>query len=131
MLSVILGTAGAWLLHRHSYPGEARHQSWSPFPMVMPEILIGIKPARLLRQRGALGLGFTTVIIGHHVTFSFPFVLVGGARPGSRAVELPPLEKRRSTSGRPRSAAFRHVIHPCLQPAIIAGALMACHPVAG
>lgn len=41
-LSIVIGTGGAWLLHRHKFPGARLIQTLVAVPMVMPEILLGI-----------------------------------------------------------------------------------------
>ncbi|MBI2814753.1 MAG: ABC transporter permease [Opitutae bacterium] len=121
ILSVLLGTAGAWLLHRYRYRCSQLIRTIVAIPMVMPEILMGISLLILFATIG-LKLGFTTVIIGH-VTFSFPFVLI--------AVQVrlhgldPALEEAALDLGATPLRAFWLVIVPCLKPAIIAGALMA------
>ena len=74
MLAVVLGTAGAWLLHRYRFRFSQAFQTLVAIPMVMPEILMGISLLILFVTIG-LDLGYVSVIVGH-VTFSFPFVLV-------------------------------------------------------
>lgn len=121
VLSVILGTAGAWLLHRYRFRFSQAIQTLAAIPMVMPEILIGISLLILFVSIG-LKLGFATVIIGH-VTFSFPFVLVAVQ---ARLQGLDPaLEEAALDLGATPLQAFWLVIMPCLRPAIIAGGLMA------
>jgi spermidine/putrescine transport system permease protein len=120
-LSVIIGTAGAWLLHRYRYRFSQAIQTLVAIPMVMPEILMGISLLILFATLG-VGLGFGTVIIGH-VTFSFPFVLVAVQ---ARLQGLDPsLEEAALDLGATPLKAFWLVIVPCLRPAIVAGALMA------
>jgi spermidine/putrescine transport system permease protein len=121
VLSVIIGTAGAWLLHRYRFRFTQVIQTLVAIPMVMPEILIGISLLILFVTIG-LKLGFMSVIIGH-VTFSFPFVLVAVQ---ARLQGLDPsLEEAALDLGATPLKAFWLVIVPCLRPAIIAGALMA------
>jgi len=121
VLSVIIGTAGAWLLHRYRYRFSQAIQTLVAIPMVMPEILMGISLLILFATIG-VGLGFGTVIIGH-VTFSFPFVLVAVQ---ARLQGLDPsLEEAALDLGASPLQAFWLVIVPCLRPAIVAGALMA------
>lgn len=120
-LSVVLGTLGAWVLHRHRFPGRDLIEALVNLPMVMPEILLGISLLVLFALAGA-GLGFTTVVIGH-VTFSFPFVLVA-VRARLQGLD-PALEEAALDLGATRWGAFRHVILPALRPAILAGGLMA------
>lgn len=121
LLSVVLGTLGAWLLHRHRFPGRDLLESLINLPMVMPEILLGISLLVLFALAG-VELGFTTVIIGH-VTFSFPFVLVA-VRARLQGLD-PALEEAARDLGATPWGAFRHVILPVLRPAILAGRLMA------
>jgi len=121
LMSVALGTVGAWLLHRYRYRMARSIQTLVAIPMVMPEILMGISLLILFATAG-LGLGFTTVIIGH-VTFCFPFVLVAVQ---ARLQGLDPaLEEAALDLGATPLQAFWLIIVPCLKPAIIAGALMA------
>ncbi len=121
ILSVIIGTVGAWLLHRYRFRFSRFLQTLVAIPMVMPEILMGISLLILFATIG-LQLGFTTVIIGH-VTFCFPFVLVAIQ---ARLQGLDPaLEEAALDLGATPLQAFWFVIVPCLRPAIIAGALMA------
>jgi spermidine/putrescine transport system permease protein len=120
-ISVIIGTVGAWLLHRYRFRFSRLIQTLVAIPMVMPEILMGISLLILFATIG-LKLGYMTVIIGH-VTFSFPFVLVAVQ---ARLQGLDPsLEEAALDLGATPFQAFWLVIVPCLKPAIIAGALMA------
>ncbi|HWA28802.1 MAG TPA: ABC transporter permease [Lacunisphaera sp.] len=121
ILSVIIGTGGAWLLYRYRYRFSQAMQTLVAIPMVMPEILMGISLLILFTSIG-LKLGFASVIIGH-VTFCFPFVLVAVQ---ARLQGLDPsLEEAALDLGATPLKAFWLVIVPCLKPAIIAGALMA------
>jgi spermidine/putrescine transport system permease protein len=121
IISVALGTAGAWLLHRYRFRGAAGLETLAAIPMVMPEILMGISLLILFAATGT-PLGFTTVIIGH-VTFSFPFVLVA-VQARLRGLD-PAMEEAALDLGATPFQAFWHVIVPCLRPAIVAGGLMA------
>lgn len=121
VLAVIIGTVGAWLLHRYRYKFSHFIQALVAIPMVMPEILMGISLLIFFVTIG-LQLGFVSVIIGH-VTFCFPFVLVAVQ---ARLQGLDPsLEEAALDLGASPLQAFWLVIVPCLKPAIIAGALMA------
>lgn len=121
LLSVVIGTAGAWLLHRYRFRFSQAIQTLVAIPMVMPEILLGISLLILFVTMN-LNLGFATVVIGH-VTFSFPFVLVAVQ---ARLQGLDPsLEEAALDLGATPLKAFWLVIVPTLRPAIIAGGLMA------
>lgn len=121
VLSVILGTGGAWLLHRYRYRFSRAIQTLLCVPMMMPEIVMGIS-LLILFTVVHLELGHLTVILAH-VTFCFPFVLVAVQ---ARLHGLDPsLEEAALDLGATPWQAFWLVIVPCLRPAIISGALMA------
>lgn len=121
VLAVLLGTVGAWLLHRYRYRFSRTIQTLVCMPMVMPEVVMGIS-LLIFFTVARLQLGFTTVILSH-VTFCFPFVLVAVQ---ARLQGLDPaLEEAALDLGATPVKAFWLVIVPCLQPAIISGALMA------
>lgn len=120
ILSVVLGTLGAWMLHRYRYRGAKSIQTLFTIPMVVPEVLMGISLLVLFSTAG-IALGFTTVVIAH-VTFCFPFVLVAVQ---ARLHDLDPsLEEAALDLGATPLQAFWLVILPSLRPAIIAGGLM-------
>ncbi|HRE83739.1 MAG TPA: ABC transporter permease [Opitutaceae bacterium] len=119
--SVVLGTVGAWLLHRYRYRFSRALQTLVAMPMIMPEIVMGVS-FMIFFTTVSLQLGFTTVIIAH-TTFSFPFVLVAVQ---ARLQGLDPaLEEAALDLGATPLKAFWLVIVPCLRPAIISGGLMA------
>lgn len=120
-LSVVLGTGGAWILHRYRFRFAKSLQTLIALPMVMPEILMGVS---LLIFFTVIHwqLGFTTVIIAH-TTFCFPFVLVAVQ---ARLQGLDPsLEEAALDLGATPLKAFWLVIIPSLRPALLAGGLMA------
>ncbi len=122
VLSTALGTIGAWLLYRYSFPFRQAISLLIFIPMVIPEVLMGVSLMILFNNVLDLNLGFTTVIIGH-TTFCFPFVLVGVQ---ARLQGIDPfLEEAAMDLGATPIQAFWKVIVPYLMPAIIAGALMA------
>jgi spermidine/putrescine transport system permease protein len=121
VLSVIIGTLGAWLLFRYRYRFSQAIRTLICVPMIMPEIVMGISLLIFFTVL-QLKLGFLTVIIAH-VTFCFPFVLVAVQ---ARLQGLDPaLEEAALDLGATPLKAFWLVIVPCLRPAIISGALMA------
>lgn len=121
LLSVLLGTVGAWLLYRYRFQGARWIQTLAAIPMVMPEILMGISLLIFFAASG-LALGFSTVVIGH-VTFSFPFVMVA-VQARLRGLD-PAMEEAALDLGATPLKAFWLVILPWLRPAIVAGGLMA------
>lgn len=120
-ISIVLGTAAAWLLYRYRFRGARALQTLAAVPMVMPEILMGIS-LLIFFAAITLPLGFATVIIGH-VTFCFPFVLVA-VQARLRGLD-PALEEAALDLGATPFRAFWLVIVPWLRPAIVAGGLMA------
>jgi len=121
VLSTVLGTLGAWMLHRYRFPFQQALGLLIFVPMVMPEVLMGVSLLVLFVQVLNIPLGFTTMIIAH-TTFCFPFVLVGVQ---ARLQGLDPsLEEAAMDLGATPFQAFWKVILPFLTPAIVAGALM-------
>jgi spermidine/putrescine transport system permease protein len=121
LLAVVLGTAGAFLLHRYRYRGARLVETLILVPMIVPEVILGVS-LLVLFVAVRLDLGFTTVVISH-VTFSFPFVLVAVA---ARLAGMDPaLEEAALDLGATPAAAFARVVLPQLAPAIAAGALLA------
>jgi spermidine/putrescine transport system permease protein len=119
--SVVLGTAGAWALHRYRFPGRRATQTLVGVPIMMPEIIMGVSLLVLFATL-TVPLGFTTVIIAH-VTFCFPFVLLAVQ---ARLAGLDPaLEEAALDLGATPLRAFWLVIVPALRPAIVAGGLLA------
>ncbi len=138
-ISVILGTTGAWLLHRYRYRFRRVWEAVVFIPVAIPEIIMGVSllivftavsPALNSGLGAMLGstdetrfsLGFVTTIIAH-VTFCFPFVLVTVQ---ARLADLDPsLEEAALDLGATPLAAFRRVMVPYMMPAIVSGGLMA------
>lgn len=141
LLSVALGTIGAWLMHRYRFPGRRFLNTLIFIPMAVPEIIMGISLlilyAIVFRRIEAwqglenipdwfanmeFGPGYATVIISH-VTFCFPFVLV--AVQARLAGVDPALEEAAMDLGATPLKAFWFVMVPYMLPAIVSGALMA------
>lgn len=120
VLSVVLGTGGAWLLYRYRFPAVRLWQTLIFIPMIVPEVIMGVS-LLILYVVINLELGYTTIIISH-VTFCFPFVMVAVQ---ARLAGLDPsLEEAAMDLGATPAGAFRRVLVPYLMPAIISGALM-------
>ena len=121
IVSVVLGTGAAWLLYRFRFPGLRAINSLLAIPLVIPEVVMGVSLlAMFVVMR--VPLGFSTVIIAH-VTFCFPFVLVG-VRARLDGLDSSLEEAAMDLGATPWGAFFR-VIVPYLTPAIISGALLA------
>jgi spermidine/putrescine transport system permease protein len=137
VLSVLLGTLGAWLLHRYRYKLERTLDTLILIPVLMPEVILGISLLiffavvddvgnELIQWMGFSGrpmaLGFTTVILSH-VTFCFPFVLIP-VRARLAGADPSLLEAAMDLGATPTKAFWR-VMVPYLMPAIVSGGLMA------
>jgi spermidine/putrescine transport system permease protein len=119
-ISVVLGTAGAWLLHRYRYRASSLLETLVFLPMIVPEVILGVSLLILFVTIG-LQLGYTTIVISH-VTFCFPFVM---AAVQARLAGLDPsLEEAALDLGATPLQAFTKVLVPYLMPAIVSGALM-------
>ncbi|MGH7287327.1 MAG: ABC transporter permease [Myxococcota bacterium] len=119
-VSVVLGTAGAWLLHRYRYRASGTLETLVFLPMIVPEVILGVSLLILFVTIG-LKLGYTTIVISH-VTFCFPFVM---AAVQARLAGLDPaLEEAALDLGATPLQAFSKVLVPYLMPAIVSGALM-------
>lgn len=134
ILSVILGTIGAWLLYRYKFPAIRSLGTLIFVPMVIPEVIMGVSLLILFTLvRDPLNAflinftefefdrGYLTMIIAH-TTFCFPFVLV--AVQARLAGVDPFLEEAAMDLGAPPLKAFWLVMVPYLLPAIVSGALM-------
>ena len=119
-VSVVLGTAGGWLLYRFRYRGSGFLETLVFMPMIVPEVILGVSLLILFVTIG-LQLGYTTIVISH-VTFCFPFVM---AAVQARLAGLDPaLEEAALDLGATPLQAFSKVLVPYLLPAIVSGALM-------
>ena len=120
VISVVLGTAGGWLLYRFRYRAAALLETLVFLPMIVPEVILGVSLLILFVTIG-LQLGYTTIVISH-VTFCFPFVM---AAVQARLAGLDPsLEEAALDLGATPLQAFNKVLVPYLMPAIVSGALM-------
>jgi spermidine/putrescine transport system permease protein len=120
-ISVVLGTAGGWLLYRFRYRASTVLETLVFLPMIVPEVILGVSLLILFVTVG-LKLGCTTIVISH-VTFCFPFVM---AAVQARLAGLDPsLEEAALDLGATPTQAFAKVLVPYLMPAIVSGALMA------
>jgi spermidine/putrescine transport system permease protein len=120
VVSVLLGTVGAWLLYRYRYRAAGLLETLVFLPMIVPEVILGVSLLILFVTIG-LQLGYTTIVISH-VTFCFPFVM---AAVQARLAGLDPsLEEAALDLGATPVQAFTKVLVPYLMPAIVSGALM-------
>ncbi|WP_199554605.1 ABC transporter permease [Sandaracinobacteroides hominis] len=128
VISLILGTLAAIALWRFRFPGRTLVDGSFSLPIVVPEICMGVALliffARILPWPGGMvwPLSLGAIIISH-VAFSFPFVaVVVRARLESFDRSM---EEAARDLGASEWQALRDVVVPHLQPALLAGALLA------
>ncbi|WP_349257292.1 ABC transporter permease [Vitreimonas sp.] len=126
--SVILGALAAVMLWRFRFPGKTAVEGTLALPIVVPEICLGVAMlvffARVLPWPMGLpwpfNLGAITIA---HISFAFPFVAtVVRARLASFNREL---EEAAKDLGASEWRTFWDVLVPHMQPALVAGALLA------
>lgn len=129
VFSTVLGTLGAWMLYRYTFPWTRAIGTLVFLPMVVPEVIMGLSlriffssvNQRIGDHIDWFALGKLSVIIAH-TTFCFPFVMVAVQ---ARLAGLDPaMEEAAQDLGATPTQAFLKVIVPYLMPAIISGALM-------
>ncbi len=128
VISVILGTLAAIALWRFRFPGRTLVEGGFSLPIVVPEICMGVALliffARVMPWPVGLPwpLSLGAIIISH-VAFSFPFVaVVVRARLESFDRSM---EEAARDLGASEWQALKDVVVPHLQPALLAGALLA------
>ena len=121
-VSVVLGTAAAYALHRY---GASRlqkvHYTLIYQPLVVPEILMGISLLMAFVASG-VPLGLFTIFLAH-VTFCVSFVamtVLGRLQDFDFSI----IEAARDLGASPWQST-RKVLIPVLMPGIVAGALLA------
>ena len=120
VISTVLGTLGAWLMHQYTYRFAAALRALIYTPMIVPEVIMGVSFLIFFKSIG-IEHGMTRVILAH-ITFCFPFVLVAVQ---ARLAGLDPaLQEAALDLGATPMKAFLLVIVPYLMPAIVSGALM-------
>jgi spermidine/putrescine transport system permease protein len=122
VVSVVLGTAAAYALHRYGASRLQRvHYTLVYTPLVVPEILMGIS---LLMAFVAAGvpLGLFTIFLAH-VTFCASYVAMT-VLGRLQDFDLSVLEAARDLGASPWQSV-RKVLIPMLMPGIVAGALLA------
>lgn len=119
LMATVLGTMAALAIARHRFVGRKGFLNLLHYPVLLPEIIIGIA-LLVLFVLLEIPRGFATVVAGH-VTFSFPLVtLLVLARVEALSR---PLEEASLDLGASRWQTYRFVILPALAPAIISGVL--------
>ncbi len=133
--STIIGTMAALALQRYNFRGRNASETMLYFPIVTPEIVMGIGILVLfsasfgwinsllaLSPDRRLTMGMGTVIVSH-IAFSIPFVtLVVRARLHGFDSRL---EEAAMDLGANEMTTFRKVTLPLIAPGVLAGAMLA------
>ena len=133
-LSTLFGVPLAWLLARVEFPGRGIVRALCTLSMVLPPVVGGVALFFAIGRRGLLGqyldrwfgitIPFTTQAVVIAQTFvAMPFLVI------TVEAALRQLDRRYDdaarTLGASRWYAFRRVTLPAIQPALVAGAVLA------
>lgn len=129
-ISVVTGTATAWVLARYEFPGKWVVNALVDLPFSVPTIVTGLMLVSLFGPTSTLGVvlsGFGLPIIYEEsgivlalLFVCYPFV-VRSVQPVLENLD-PAEEEAAATMGASRWLIFRRVILPALYPAIVSGA---------
>lgn len=120
-VSMVLGTASAWALHRYRSGLQKAHFSLIYLPVVVPDILMGISLLVFFVGVG-VGTGMSTILAAH-ITFCVSYVALAVlARLQDFDASL--LDAARDLGASARQAVVK-VLLPLLAPGILAGGLLA------
>lgn len=130
LISVVTGTATAWVLARYEFPGKGLVNALVDLPFSVPTIVTGLMLVALFGPTSTLGVvlsGFGLRIIYEQAGIvlallfvCYPFV-VRSVQPVLENLD-PAEEEAAATMGASRWLIFRRVILPALYPAIVSGA---------
>lgn len=120
-ISCTIGTMAAYAMSRFRWPGRQAFSVLTHFPLIMPEIVMGLASlVWFVALRITLG---TFSVILAHVTFSVSYVILNVL---NRLEELDPsLDEAARDLGASRVQTFWRVTFPLLRPAIASGGVMA------
>jgi ABC-type spermidine/putrescine transport system, permease component II len=121
LLSGIMGTLGAFGMHRYDFKGKKLLDALLYIPIVIPEIVMGISLLMLFSIL-QFKLGILTIILAH-VTFSLPFVIVTVR--AKLASFDPYLEEASLDLGANRFQTFFHIVLPLIWPGVFSGLMLA------
>jgi sulfate transport system permease protein len=133
LISIITGTATAWVLARYEFPGKGLVNALVDLPFSVPTIVTGLMLVALFGPTSTMGVvfsGFGLSLIYHQsgivlalLFVCFPFV-VRSVQPVLENLD-PAEEEAAATMGASRWMIFSRVILPALYPAIVSGAGLA------
>ncbi len=135
LVSTVVGTMAALALQRYRFRGRDLSETTMYFPIVTPEIVMGIgilvmfsavfgwiNGALALGPSQRLSMGMGTVIISH-IAFSVPFVILT-VRARLHGFDSR-VEEAAMDLGANELTTFRRVTLPLIAPGVLAGAMLA------
>lgn len=121
VISTVVGVAAALALVRYDFPGKRLVATLLTFPILMPQVVLGVAVLLFLRSLG-MPTSFVLLLLGHIVLTTPLVVLVAQARLYAIPVVY---EEAAMSLGADRWHAFKDVTLPLLAPAVVAGSLFA------
>ena len=121
VISTTVGVAAALALVRCDFPGKRLVATLLTFPILMPQVVLGVAVLLFLRSLG-MPTSFWLLLLGHIVLTVPLVVLVAQARLYAIPVTY---EEAAMSLGADRWHAFKDVTLPLLTPAVVAGGLFA------
>jgi len=121
IVSLALGTAAAYALHRRALPGSEAITAFLMAPLVLPSVVIGVAMLQFYSMTGLRGSLFG--LLAAHVVITAPYI-IRAALTGLAGVDGA-LEEAARVLGASGFEAFRLVTLPLIQPGLVAGALFA------
>jgi spermidine/putrescine transport system permease protein len=119
-IGTVVGTLGAVGFRKHQFFGKELIHYSMYFPIVIPEIVLGVA-LLLFFDRMGIELGMPTIIIGN-ATLILPYVYI---TVNARLVGMDPsIEEASYDLGADRGYTFFHVTLPAIMPGVLSGAFM-------
>ena len=119
-IGTVVGSLGAVGFRKHQFFGKELIHYSMYFPIVIPEIVLGVA-LLLFFDRMGIELGMPTIIIGN-ATLILPYVYI---TVNARLVGMDPsIEEASYDLGADRGYTFFHVILPAIMPGVLSGAFM-------
>lgn len=121
ILAIVIGTLGAIGMYLSNFRGNSVISYLATFPLMIPEIIMGMVLMAVFSMMG-FRFGFVTLVIAH-TTFCIPYILIMvSARLSDMDQNL--VDAARDL-GASQSRAFIDIIIPYVTPAILSGAILA------
>jgi len=121
IVATVVGTLAALAMHRYRFPGYTASETVMYFPIVIPEVVMGISLLVLFVMLN-LQLGLLTITLSH-IAFNIPFVaLVVRARLHGydKAIDEAAMDL-----GAKELTTFWRVTLPTIMPGVLSGAMLA------